>query len=88
MALVIALLLNYVIRYSLLPTSALDSDGHVSDISMIKIMNGLCLCVVVHLVIFFDTRTHTYFFLIGVILIFTLIPTSGFFIAENYFGFL
>ena len=85
LAVCVAFLINYTIKYSLLSTSALDSSGHVADLSMIKIMNGFCLCFVVHLVIFFDTRTHTYFFYVCVILIFTLLPTCAFFIAENYF---
>lgn len=79
-----AFLLYFLVQYSADSLSSFDSNGYVTDLSAIKTINGFILLIIMTLVVYIDTRTHTYFFEIGVVLIMTFVPTVAEIFAENY----
>lgn len=79
-AIVMAILMYYVIRLSLLYFTN-GEEGHAPDIMTAKIGNGIALNFVILALNYIDTESHTSFFTFFVLTFASLLPTAAYFIA-------
>ena len=80
-AIVLAGIIYYIIRFSLLGAWAIDEEGRSSDIKTTQICNGISLNLVILVLNYIDTESHTSFFTNFVLSFASLLPTVSYFIA-------
>lgn len=57
-----SVMMYFIIRLSLSPLEACDENGMIPDLKSARLANGMTLMMVILLVNYIDTKTHTYFF--------------------------
>jgi len=80
-AILVAAIIYYFIRFALLGAWAIDEEGRISDIKTAQISNGIALNLVILVLNYIDTESHTSFFVNFVLIFATLLPTASYFIA-------
>jgi hypothetical protein len=83
-ACIIAIVLFFITRFSMGSTSVMDSEGHTPDFGHQAQALSISLCLSVVYVIISDFKMCTYFLILIVIGLLTVVGTVGFFLIENY----
>lgn len=83
-ACIIAIVLFVITRFSMGSTSVMDSEGHTPDFGHQAQALSISLCLSVVYVIISDFKMYTYFLILIVIGLLTVVGTVGFFLIENY----